>query len=122
MMPSTSTARLAACRTRLSWNGLAPERPAWSSWIMAVRRIGEVAHHLHALDLGVVPAGGELVLRVQHAVEAGLDVLGAERRAVVELDALAQLDLPGGVVEILPRHRQARPHLARLQITGSQVV
>ena len=37
-----STARLAACRTRLSWNGLGPDRPAWSSWIMAVRRIGEV--------------------------------------------------------------------------------
>ena len=37
------------------------------------RRLG--VHHLDALDLGVVAAGGELVLGVQHAVEGGLDVL-----------------------------------------------
>ncbi len=43
MIESMSTARLAACRTRLSCIGLGPDRPAWSSWIMAVRRIGEVA-------------------------------------------------------------------------------
>ena len=42
MVASMSTARLAACRTRLSWNGFGPERPAWSSWINAVRRIGDV--------------------------------------------------------------------------------
>ena len=42
MIESMSTARFAASRTRRSWNGLAPARPAWSSWIIAVRRIGEV--------------------------------------------------------------------------------
>ena len=42
MIESMSTARLAAWRTRLSWNGFGPARPAWSSWMNAVRRIGEV--------------------------------------------------------------------------------
>ena len=83
---------------------------------------GEVVHHLDALDLGVVAAGGELVLGVQHAVEGGLDVLCAERRAVVELHALAELDLPGRVVEALPRHREARAHLACFEISRGQVV
>ena len=43
MMASESTARLAACRTRLSVNGFGPQRAAWSSCSIAVRRIGEVA-------------------------------------------------------------------------------
>jgi hypothetical protein len=42
MMPSLSTARLAAWRTFRSVKGLGPPRAAWSSWSMAVRRMGEV--------------------------------------------------------------------------------
>ena len=43
MIESMSTAMFAACRTRLSWKGFGPERPAWSSWRNAVLRIGDVA-------------------------------------------------------------------------------
>ena len=83
---------------------------------------GEVVRHLHALDLGVVAAGGELVLRVQHPVEGRLDVLRPERRAVVKLHALAQLHFPRAVVDVLPRHREARPHLAGLEVAGGEVI
>ena len=59
-------------------------------------------HHLDALDLGVVAARGELVLRIQHAVEGGLDVPRGEGCAVMELHALAELDVPGRVIHVLP--------------------
>ena len=79
-------------------------------------------HHLDALDLGVVATGGELVLGVQHAVEGGLHVLGPERCAVVELHTLPELDLPGRVVHVLPRHREARAHLAGLEVARGEVI
>ena len=42
MIASMSAAMLAAWRTRRSVKGLGPLRAAWSSWSIAVRRIGEV--------------------------------------------------------------------------------
>ena len=82
----------------------------------------EVVEDLHAADLRVVAPTHELVLRVQHAVEARLDVSGGERAAVVEPDALPELDFPGHVVESLPRHGQARTDLARLDVASGQVI
>src|SRR3989304_4192455 len=43
-----------------------------------------------------------LLLLVEHPLEGVLDVLGAHGVAVVELDALAQLELPLGVAQRLP--------------------
>ena len=51
-----------------------------------------------------------------------LTSLRGEGRAVVELHALPELDLPGRVVHVLPRHREARAHLAGLQVARGQVV
>src|SRR6266545_3141969 len=83
---------------------------------------GGLVHHLDALDLGVVAAGDHLLLGVEHPVEGGLDVAGGEGGAVVELDALAELDLPGRVFERFPGQGQARPHLARLGVARGQVI
>jgi hypothetical protein len=83
---------------------------------------GLVVHHLDALDLRVVASSGHLLGRVQHAIEGRLDVLGGERGAVVELDALAELHLPRGVVQRLPGGGEVRPHLARLEVPRRQVV
>src|SRR2546422_9821332 len=41
--------------------------------------------------------------RYEIALERGPDVLGGQRRAVVELDARAQGELPRGLVDVLPR-------------------
>jgi hypothetical protein len=79
-------------------------------------------HDLHALDLGVIASGHQLVLGIEHAVEGGLDVPGGERATVVELDPLPQFHLPGGVVQGLPRERQAGPHLAGLDVARREVV
>ena len=81
-----------------------------------------VVHYLHALDLGVVAARGHLLGGVEHAVEGGLDVLGGEGGAVVELHALAQLHFPGGVVDVPPRGGEVRPHPPRLEIARGQMV
>jgi hypothetical protein len=62
------------------------------------------------------------VLGVQHAVEGGLDVARGERCAVVELHALAELDLPGRIVEAPPRHREARAHLTGLEVARREMV
>ena len=46
----------------------------------------------------------------RHAIDRERDVLGRQLAAVVELDALAQLELPRLVVERLPRRRDAGNH------------
>ena len=52
-----------------------------------------VVHDLGLGDVVVVQAVAlELVVRIGHSVEVGLDRVGLEVRAVVELDALLQLD------------------------------
>jgi hypothetical protein len=50
------------------------------------------------------------------------DVVGRERRAVVELDALAQLEAPRRRVELLPRRREARDDLEVLVPHHQRVV
>ena len=55
--------------------------------------------------------GPGLFGHVRHAVDRERDVLGGELAAVVELDALAQLELPGLVVDRLPRRREPGNHL-----------
>jgi hypothetical protein len=63
------------------------------------------------LDLGDrLEEGGVAVLDagVDVAGKAELDGVGVERLAVVELDALAELELPGGVVDDLPAQGEAR--------------
>ena len=47
----------------------------------------------------------------RHPVDRERDVLGSQLAAVVELDPLAQLELPRLVVDRLPRCRDARNHL-----------
>jgi hypothetical protein len=83
---------------------------------------GVVVDDLHTLDLGVVAAGDHLLGGVEHALEGRLDVLGGEGRAVVELDTLAQFDLPRRVVDGLPRDGEVGADLARLEIAHGQVV
>ena len=64
---------------------------------------------LHFLDRADVAVLGRLLLllaRLQHPVERELHVLGRHGGAVVELDALAELELPRRVVERLPRQGQ----------------
>ena len=54
--------------------------------------------------------GPGLLGTLRHAVDREHDVLGGQLAAVVELDALAQLELPRRVVDRLPRRREARDH------------
>ena len=70
----------------------------------------------------MIAAGHQLVLGIEHAVEGGLDVPGGEGAAVVELDPLAQFHLPDGVVQGLPRERQAGPHFTGLDVACREVV
>jgi len=81
-----------------------------------------VVDDLDALDLGVVASRGHLLGRIEHALERGLDVARGEGAAIVELHALAQLDLPGGVVQRFPRQGEIRHHPARLEIAHGQVI
>src|SRR5439155_6536049 len=83
---------------------------------------GVVVEDLDALDLDVAAARRQLLLGVEDAVERRLDVPRGEGSAVVEPHAWAQLDLPGGVVEVLPRGGETRADLARLEIARRKVV
>jgi hypothetical protein len=77
-------------------------------------RVGHLLHQLHRVV--VEPARlaeqvrvlAQLRIRVLRALDREHDVVGAERRAVVELDAMAQVEAPGGVVQARPRHCRAR--------------
>src|SRR5207237_5901972 len=51
-----------------------------------------------------------------------LDVLGRQRCAVVELDALAQRELPGRLVDVLPRGGQARLQAQRIVPAGERII
>ena len=75
------------------------------------QRVGAVGLDDHGLRVGRLHAGDRLgvdregrgAVRDQRHAAHGVDhVLGVELGAVVEPDALAQLELPGGVVEGLP--------------------
>ena len=74
------------------------------------RLVGDDVHRLgiddaDLLDGPDVAVLGGLLLRIEHPVEGVLDILRRHRLAVVELDPLAELELPGGVVRDLPRER-----------------
>src|SRR5207245_10084661 len=60
--------------------------------------------------------------RLKIALEGCLDVLGRQRRAVVELDALAQGELPGRLVDVFPGGRQARLQAQRIVPARERVV
>ena len=60
--------------------------------------------------------------RIEVALDRRLDVLGGERRAVVELHARPQRELPRGVVHALPGGGQARLQLERGVPAGERVV
>ena len=69
--------------------------------------LGDEAHRVVVDDLDVLHLGParrvvRLVRRVLDVVHGGLDGRGIEGLAVVELDALAQRELPRGVVDDLP--------------------
>ena len=83
---------------------------------------GVVVHRLDALDLQVVAAERHLPLGIEDALERRLDVARGEGAPVVELDARAELHLPGGVVHRPPRGGEARADLPGLGVAGGQVV
>src|SRR6266516_4289038 len=73
---------------------------------------GAVVHHLRALDERRVEARLEWPLVPEHAIEAVLDGLGIEGRAVVEADARAKREGPGeAVLRWRPRLGQGRLEL-----------
>ena len=81
-----------------------------------------VVDDVDALDLGVIAAGGHFLGGVEHAVEGGFDIARGERRAVVELHALAELDLPRGVVDVRPGGGQVRDHATGLDVPHREVI
>ena len=67
-----------------------------------------------------VATNPEVVLLGPHEVERFGGRLGVEGRAVVELDALAQGEAPGGRVGLLPLGGQLRHQLAGLRVAVEQ--
>ena len=70
--------------------------------------------------LGVDGVRAGRVLDRLRTVEREDDVLGGELGAVVELHALAELELPGEVVDRAPRHREARLQALVLVLVDQQ--
>jgi hypothetical protein len=73
----------------------------------------EVVENIDSLDPGMVRLGRRHHGRIIHGVVKEFDCARIERFAIVELDALAQRQLPGQRVDVLPtrgepRHRNAR--------------
>ena len=94
-----------------------------------------IVHLAHILALGIGGEARRAPLDVRGALEGEHDVVRRERRAVMELHALAQRELPGGVVESLPRGgqpghgvlllvhvHQGVENVARHGIVGTEVV
>ena len=93
------------------------------------RLLGDQPHHvvvddLYFLDRLPVRGGRVMALagRILRVLERRLDRLGVERLAVVELDALTQRELPGGVVDDLPSGGEHRPGLEGLGVAVEQAI
>ena len=67
--------------------------------------------HAHFLDRADVAVLGRLLRLVEHPIEGVLHVLRSHEVAVVELDSLAELELPLGVGERLPGRGERRLEL-----------
>src|SRR2546426_12327587 len=81
-----------------------------------------VVDDLHLPDEAPVRGRGEVALagRIERVVDRGLDRRGGKGLAVVELDALAELELPGRVIDDPPALGQHRLWLEGLGVTVEQ--
>src|SRR5947207_2551664 len=79
--------------------------------------LGDDANHGRVGDLdgldGREARRHHRLARLQVPLERGLDVLGGERRPVVELHALPERELPRRLVDVLPRGGEPRLELER---------
>ena len=82
---------------------------------------GEGVHDLGAGDRAELGADGGLRFGIRGSVEGELDRVGVEVVAVVELDAFAQRELPGGRVQPFPGLGEGG-HQVALDVAGRQAV
>ncbi len=61
--------------------------------------------------LGVGSKAAGAVRHQRHAIDREHDIFGGQFGTIVELDPLAQLELPRRIVDCFPRRREARDHL-----------